>query len=208
MSETQNKFTRFWNELKRRKVVRVTIIYASTAFILLQLISILIQPLHLPQWVMTFFVVFLLVGFPIVVILSWIFDITPEGVERTATGTAGQTEEVPAKTSKKRIFILDTIIIVLLVIVAILVYPKIFKNENSGKANSELEKSIAVLPFRNDSPDEGNAYIINGLMEEILNKLEKIEDLKVVSRTTVERYRDTKLILGEIGKELNVNYIL
>jgi hypothetical protein len=85
MADQSNRFSNFWQELKRRKVVKVTIIYASIAFILLQLISILIEPLHLPQWVMTFFVVLLLEGFPIVVILSWIFDITPQGIEVTSS---------------------------------------------------------------------------------------------------------------------------
>src|SRR5680860_1675998 len=110
MTNQSNRFLKFWNELKRRKVVKVIIIYASTTFILLQLVSILIEPLHLPPWVMTFFVVLLLVGFPIVIILSWIFDITPQGVERTAPLSEGQTEEVPAKSSKRRILILDAVI--------------------------------------------------------------------------------------------------
>ena len=70
------------------------------------------------------------------------------------------------------------------------------------------EKTIAVLPIRNDSPDADNAYIINGFMEEILHKLTLIEDLKVVSRTSVEKYRDSDLSIKKIGKELNVNYIL
>jgi len=199
----QNRLNKFWHELKRRKVVRVTIIYATVAFILLQLIDILVDPLHLPEWVMTFFVVLLLVGFPIVVILAWIFDITPEGIE--VTPPANQKVEVPPvpKTRRKEI-ILDTIIGVLLVVVIILAWPKIFNN-NSG---NNLEKSIAVLPFIDDSPEQGNDYIINGLMDEILNKLQKIKDLNVKSRTAVEAYRNQKKSIQEISKELNANYIL
>ena len=85
MTDESNKFSQFWQELKRRKVVKVVIVYATTAFILLQLVSILIEPLHLPQWVMTFFIVLLVVGFPIIVILSWIFDITKKGIEITSS---------------------------------------------------------------------------------------------------------------------------
>src|SRR5680860_107269 len=165
MTNQSNRFSKFWNELKRRKVVKVTIIYASTAFILLQLVSILIEPLHLPPWVMTFFVVFLLVGFPIVVILSWIFDITPQGIEVTQPVSGNEDKGQKAVVSKKKTYLTNGLIGVLLIIVAILVYPKLFKSGSRGNLNPELEKSIAVLPFRNDSQEEGNAYIVNGLME-------------------------------------------
>jgi TolB-like protein/AraC-like DNA-binding protein len=77
-----------------------------------------------------------------------------------------------------------------------------------GSKNTIKEKSIAVLPFVNYSPEEGTTYIINGLQEEILDKLEKIEDLRVKSRTSVEKYKDTKLSISTIAKELKVNYIL
>ena len=77
------KLSKFWKELKRRKVLGVIIVYATTAFILLQLLSILIEPLHLPQWVMTFFIVLLVVGFPIAIIFSWIFDVSSKGIQKT-----------------------------------------------------------------------------------------------------------------------------
>jgi len=73
---------------------------------------------------------------------------------------------------------------------------------------SKLEKSVAILPFRNDSKDEENTYFINGLMEEVLNNLQKIKDLRVISRTSVEQYRDQTKPIPEIAKELGVNYIV
>jgi TolB-like protein/cytochrome c-type biogenesis protein CcmH/NrfG len=73
---------------------------------------------------------------------------------------------------------------------------------------SKLEKSIALLPFKNDSPDEENTYFINGLMEEVLNNLQKIKDLRVISRTSVEQYRNQTKPIPEIAKELGVNYIV
>ena len=85
MNEVQNKFTKFWNELKRRKVVKVIILYSTTAFILLQVVSLIVEPLHLPDWTMTLFIVILIIGFPIAIIFSWIFDITPEGIQVTVT---------------------------------------------------------------------------------------------------------------------------
>ena len=104
MTDHQSKFSKFWNELKRRKVIRVVIVYATTAFILLQLISILIEPLHLPHWVMTFFIVLLLVGFPIAVIFSWIFDITPSGIEVTHSSKENSTPTKISLFSKKILF--------------------------------------------------------------------------------------------------------
>ena len=82
----------------------------------------------------------------------------------------------------------------------------IFKPFSSKQFN--LEKSIAVLPFKNDSNDSTNVYIINGLMESILNNLQKIEDLRVISRTSVEKYRNTPKIIPEIARELNVKYFV
>jgi TolB-like protein len=156
MTNQPGRFIKFWQELKRRKVVKVIVIYASTTFILLQLISILIEPLHLPQWVMTLIIVLLALGFPIAIIFSWIFDVTSKGIEVTQTD----------------------------------------------------DKSIAVLPFTNDSNDSSNIYIINGLMESILNNLAKIKDLRVLGRTSVEVYRNNPKLIPEIARELNVKYIV
>ena len=207
MSDQPNKFTKFWQELKRRKVVKVTIIYATTAFILLQLIDMLIKPLHLPDWIMTFFVVLLLVGFFIVVILAWIFDVTPHGIEVTPS-VDQKIENTITFQSRRKETILDIIIGILIIVVVILVWPKLFNSRKNGPLNPDLEKSIAVLPFIDDSPEKGNSYIINGLMDEILNKLEKVNDLSVKSRTDSEKYRDSQKSIKEIANELGVNYIL
>ena len=110
---------------------------------------------------------------------------------------------VPQRTNKKRTVLLLSVFLILAT-VTILFF--IFNPFN--KEEITLEKSIAVLPFIDDSPDEGNTYIINGLREEILNKIEKIKDFKVVSRTTSENYRDSKKSVHEIAEELQVNYIL
>lgn len=207
MTYNSNRFTKFWQELKRRKVVKVIIIYASTAFILLQLISILIEPLHLPQWVMTFFVVLLLVGFPIAVIFSWVFDVTPEGIKVTKP-VSGEGQDIVPVFSKRKTNITNGIIAVLLIVVVVLVWPRIFKNDKTGNISQELDKSIAVLPFKNDSQDSANVYIINGMMESILNNLSKIKDLRVISRTTVENYRNNLKNIPEIAQELDVSYIV
>ena len=95
-----------------------------------------------------------------------------------------------------------------MIIVVALAYPKLVNGIDESKLDQDLERSIAVLPFINDSNDPTNVHIINGLMESILNNLQKIEDLKVVSRTSVEKYRNSKKTISEIAKELNVNYFI
>jgi len=108
---------------------------------------------------------------------------------------------VPPK-RKKTTIIVGSLIALTLIFLGFLFVPKLFKSQG------QYEKSIAVLPFRNDSPDEENQYFINGTMEAILDNLCKIEDLKVISRTSVEQYRNTTKSIPQIAKELNVSYIL
>ena len=203
----QGFIVKFWQELKRRKVVKVLIIYTSLSFILLQLLDILIEPLFLPQWMMTLVIVLLGIGLPIAVIFSWIFDITPAGLEVTQPiDNKGILSKELIKGNKE---LLSTILIVfLLIVVVVLVYPKIFGNSDVGNQHPKLDKSIAVLPFINDSNDDENIYIVNGVMESVLNNLQQIKDLSVISRTSVEKYRNNPKTIPEIYKELNVSYFI
>ena len=114
-------------------------------------------------------------------------------------------EQAVQPTSKKRK--LPKILIGLLIVLCVLIPFSVFLI-HKGSNSSIKEKSIAVLPFVDYSPEEGTTYIINGLQEEILDKLEKIEDLRVKSRTAVEKYKESKLSISTIAKELKVNYIL
>ncbi len=83
MPHNQNSLIQFWQELKRRKVVRVITVYAAAAFVILELTDIVAPSLGLPDWILNFIIILLCVGFIIAIILSWIFDVTPEGIERT-----------------------------------------------------------------------------------------------------------------------------
>jgi TolB-like protein/AraC-like DNA-binding protein/Tfp pilus assembly protein PilF len=197
----------FWQELKRRKVVKVIVVYATISFILLQLISILIEPLYLPDWSMTLVIVLLAIGFPIAIVFSWIFDITPDGIEVT------QSIDTPTKESKKGFIrqnqvLVGSVTTALIMVLLFYAYPSLFQNGSQTEVNPELEKSIAVLPFKNDSNDSTNVYVINGLMESILLNLQQIKDLRVISRTSVEKYRNSNMTIPEIAKELNVNYFV
>jgi len=203
----QGSIVKLWQELRRRKVVKVIVIYASISFILLQLLDILIEPLFLPQWMMTLVIVLLGIGLPIAVIFSWIFDITPAGLEVTQPiNNKGNLSKEVIKGNKG--FLSTVFIVFLLIVVAVLVYPKLFGNSAVGNERPKLEKSIAVLPFINDSNDDENIYIVNGVMESVLNNLQQIENLSVISRTSVEKYRNNPKTISEISKELDVSYFV
>jgi len=196
-----NKLSRFWQELKRRKVVQVITVYAGAAFVIIELINNIAEPLRLPEWTPTLVIVILLVGFPLAVIFSWIFDISPEGgIVKTEPADRIKSGAIPGISNGWKIasYISFAVIVGLIVLNII---PRTGKKEI-------LDKSIAILPFRNDSPDKENAYFINGTMESILNDLSRIKDLRAISRSSVEKYRDSAVNIPDVAKELMVSYVL
>ena len=200
-----NKLSHFWQELKRRKVVRVITVYAAAAFVILELLSIIIEPLRLPEWTLQFAIVFLCIGFIIAIILSWIYDINPEeGIVKTEPADKVKKEDEAISSNSWRI----ASYISFVVIVAFVIY-HILSTNNRSLEITDFEKSIAVLPFQNLSDEEGNEYFVDGLVEDLLNKISVIEELKVISRTSSDMYRErgTKSV-PEIASELNVSYII
>ncbi len=194
----------FFQELKRRKVVRVITVYAAAAFVILELMSIVVEPLQLPGWTLSLVIVLLVIGFILAVILSWIYDAHPEGGWIKTTDHR-QEGEGPRHTDSKSWKIASYISFMA---IAVLIVLQFFNPRKQGSPSSELEKSIAVLPFKNDSNDSTNLYIVNGLMESLLDNLQKIEDLRVISRTSVEKYRHNPLTIPEIARELNASYLV
>jgi tetratricopeptide (TPR) repeat protein len=180
-----SKLSQFWQELKRRKVFQVVAMYAASAFIILEVADIVLPRLGLPDWTVTFVIILLIIGFPIAVIFSWIFDITPQGVRKTAPIETEEESNVDRNNQeyfqhKKSFQINHAIIIVLLVIVGILVYPKIFKKgtaeiprDNSGKV------SIAVMPFRNLTSDTLFNVWQQGVQNLIIGSLSNSTELSV-----------------------------
>jgi len=203
MPTNPNKLSQFWQELKRRKVLRVITVYAAVAFVILQLVEILAPSLRLPDWTMNLILVLLIVGFIITVIVSWVYDVTPEGIEKTKPAHKLKVEEKAISSNSWKI----ASYISFVVIVTLIVLNIIPRTKRSG-ITEILDKSIAVLPFKNDSPNQERMYFINGTMEAILDNLCKIEDLRVPGRTSVEQYRDNPKPIPTISQEMNVSYIL
>ncbi len=203
MPEKSKDPFQFWEELKRRRVIRVITVYAAAAFVLLELVDIISEPFGLPDWTLKLVTVLLVVGFIISVILSWIYDVTPEGIEKTKPSKEVESVEAPPASKGWRI---ATFVSVLIIIAFVVFY--IVGNNKKSFDISKLEKSIAVLPFRNDSPNQERMYFINGTMESILDNLCKIEDIRVVSRNSVEQYRDNPKPTPVVAEEMNVGFVL
>ena len=201
--KSDNPF-KFWEELKRRKVVRVITVYAAATFVILELVSIIVEPLRLPEWTLSFVIVLLSIGFIISVILSWVYDITPEGILKTKPSKELSKIEKPTTSN---IWKLTTFVSILIIIAFVVFY--IAGNIKKPIDIPELEKSIAVLPFNNLSEEKGNEHFVDGLVEDLLNRISVIEELRVTSRTSSDMFRERGVkSIPEIANELDVSYIL
>jgi TolB-like protein/Flp pilus assembly protein TadD len=206
MAQKLNSFERFWQELKRRKVVHVITVYAAIAFGILQLVDIISPSLHWPDWTMTFVIVLLCIGFIIAVFVSWVYDITPAGLRKTKpVSTVKHSDHTTTPTSsgwKIATYVSGVIIVALVAF-------NFISRRNLNADISKLDKSIAVLPFLNESPVDSNKYFINGIMEEVLTNLQKIKEFRVLSRTSTDQYKDQdRPTIPEIARKLNVNYVV
>jgi TolB-like protein/tetratricopeptide (TPR) repeat protein len=197
-----NKLSQFWHELKRRNVVRVITVYTGAAFVILSLVDMIREPFELPNWSFKLVIVLLSAGLIIAVILSWIYDIHPEGgMVKTKPVGKSKPEDVPKSSGGWKI----ASYISFVVIVGLIVLNIITRSDHDRK---DLEKSIAVLPLEYLSEDPGKEYLANGVLDAITGHLSLIEGLRVMPRTSVEQYRENKKSAKEIGEELDVSYLI
>ena len=189
----------FFAELKRRNVYKVAIAYGVVAWLLIQIATQVFPFFEIPNWTVRLVVLLIAIGFPIALIIAWAFELTPEGLKRTEAADAA-----PSRRSARRTWIY-------VVIVASVISAGVFLlgRSISFKQGTELpEKSIAVLPFENRSRDPDNAYFAEGVQDEILTRLAKIADLKVISRTSTQKYKSVPDNLRDIARQLGVANIL
>src|SRR5881398_3575953 len=178
----------FFAELKRRNVYKVAIAYGVVAWLLMQVASQIFPFFEIPNWAVRLVVLLLVIGFPVALILAWAFELTPEGIKRTEIA-----DELPKKSGRSSAWIY--VIIVTGTIGAGLVF--FGRYTSSRQSPKTAEKSIAVLPFENRSEDKENAYFAEGVQDEILTRLSKIADLKVISRTSTQKYKSARDNLRE-----------
>ena len=146
--------SRFWQELKRRNVLKVIAMYAGGAYVLIELANNVADPLHLPEWIPRMLIILALIGFPLVAILSWIFDITPEGIKKTEPESDEQEKEGPPIHSRRAIKGSDVVILILAVAVCVLLYPRLFKHDRFTDIRDDDKRiSVVVMPFQNMTPD-------------------------------------------------------
>jgi TolB-like protein/Tfp pilus assembly protein PilF len=193
----------FLTELKRRNVYRAAVAYGVVAWFLTQLTTQVFPLFEIPNSAMRFVVIALVVGFPIAMLLSWLYELTPEGIVRTEDLRPAQARSIQRATGR----ILDFIIIgALLLVIAMLIVGRFPFYRQTGESISQ--KSIAVLPLENLSGDPDNAYFADGIQGEILTKLAGIGDLKVISRSSTAKYKSKPEDLKTVARELGVATVL
>ena len=195
---------KFFAELRRRNVYRAGVIYAMSAWLLIQVATQVFPFFEIPNWVVRAIIVVLALGFPVALALAWAFELTPEGIVKTDDVPPGKS--VRWQTGRK----LDFVIIgILTVAITSLLYLRFSPSHRRDRAAEIPEKSIAVLPFANLSDDKENAFFAEGIQDDILTSLSRIGDLKVISRTSVLSYREiNRRNTREIGEALGVAYLL
>jgi TolB-like protein len=223
----------FFSELKRRNVVRVGIAYAIGTWVVLQAVDLLLDLIGAPTWTLQLFAIAAVIGFPITLVFSWVFEMTPDGIKLESQ--IDHNHPPMAHTGRK----LDRVIIVALVIaVALLLVDRfigdtflfpLLKNDTAAPAAtlgnervqpepplvqvsetiaSDEPQSIAVMPFVNMSGDPEQEFFSDGIAEEILNVLTRIPDLKVAARTSSFKFKGAQVDASEIGQQLQVNHLL
>jgi adenylate cyclase len=194
----------FLSELKRRNVYKVAVAYAVVAWLLIQAASILFPTFEAPPWVMKVFVAVIVLGFPVALVFSWAFEITPEGIKRESEIEAGKS--ITHHTGRK---IVGITVVVAIIATALFVFqlirPRLTSTSSpSTSLNALPEKSVAVLAFANLSDDKGSEYFSDGISEELLTVLQKIPGLRVAARTSAFSFKGKSATAQEIGQKLGV----
>ena len=182
----------FFEELQRRKVYRVAAGYIVAAGFLIQIASAAFPAWELPNWSLRLVIVLLLIGFPIALVLAWAYDITPQGIQGTP--------KTPGVHRRRNLILLIAFAVIISASAGFFLLPR--------AVWQKIDKSVAVLPFQNLSSDPDNAYFADGIQDEVLTRLAKIGDLKVISRTSTQGYQSGPGNLAEIAKQLGVANIL
>src|SRR5437762_10144063 len=198
----------FFAELKRRNVYKVAVAYAIVAWLLVQIATQVFPFLEIPNWIVRLVIALVAIGFPIALVIAWAFEITPQGIERTEIADA-----MPAAAGQKKHAWIYVVVIGAAISVALFFLGRYTAQSQEGgrppaAAGSLPQKSIAVLPFDNLSEEKGNAYFAEGIQDEILTRLAKVADLKVISRTSTQHFKSAPDNLPQIAKQLGVMHIL
>jgi adenylate cyclase len=199
------KIDNFFGELKRRKVYKVAVAYIIASWALSQGIAQVFPVFDVPNWVIRLIVLFIIIGLPIALVLAWMFELTPQGIMRTEAADAMPQAARP----KKHVWIYVVVIGAAISIGLFFLGRYTAGNKTAAATPNELPaKSIAVLPFVDLSQAKDQEYFCDGISEEILDALAKVEGLRVVARTSSFSFKGKNADVAEIARKLNVQNVL
>lgn len=193
----------FFEELKRRNVIKAAIAYAVVGWVLLQVLALILPNVGAPEWVMKTITILAIVGFPIWVFIAWVYEVTPDGLKKTEK--VSKDDSITATTNKR----LNVLILVgLLIAIGVSFINRPDQTGTNAKELVALDNSIAVLYFDDLSSGGDTEWFCDGVTEDILTNLSKFKNLKVTSKTSTKRYKKSDKSIPEIAKELGVSYIV
>ena len=195
----------FFAELKRRNVYKVGAMYAVAGWLLVQIVTQVFPIFDISAFVQRLIVLAIVAGFPVALVLSWIYELTPQGIVKTDEVDAGASI-TPQTGQRLNRAIIGVLSLAVLVLLAQLLWPRL--HADSTESSAAADRSIAVLPFANLSSDADNAYFADGIQDEVLTRLAKVGALKVISRTSTLQYATRPTRLKEIGEQLGVANIV
>jgi len=220
----------FFDELKRRNVIRVAIAYVVVGWLIMQFADVVLNNIEAPSWVFQVIMLVLAIGLPLVLLFAWAFEMTPEGIKREKD--VDRSQSITPHTGKK---LNNTILILMALAIGYLLFDKFstpaqpgsdhFSQQTTGQTTDTSEKSaltpveaipepavnrqsIAVLPFDNRSRNVDDEYFTEGIHDDLLTNLARIASLKVISRTSVTQYKDTEKTIPQIAEELGVATVM
>ena len=199
--------------------MRVVGVYAAVGWVIMEVSATVLPNLGFPQWMLSSLIVLIILGFPVAMVVAWVYDMTPDGIRATDSINEDAVSSKDAERPRKQqsLPLLLATAAVPTVIFGVLAFVFYFKARSVSDelvmitntlAEAEVDRSIAVLPLENMSPDPDNAFFADGVQEDILTNLSKIQDMLVISRSSTLRYRTGERNLKQIGKELGVRYIV
>ncbi len=195
----------FFSELRRRNVFRVAVAYAIVGWLLVEVASVVLPTLLLPDWTLRILVFFVILGFPLALFFAWAYELTPEGLKKEKD--VDRSQSITRQTGRKLDFAIIGVLAIAVVLFAVDKFVWVGEGPATGVAVSDDRKSIAVLPFENMSREEANESFTIGIHDDVLTHISRISALKVISRTSVERL-DRTMSVHEIGETLGVATIL
>ncbi|MDJ0653515.1 MAG: hypothetical protein QNJ40_05125 [Xanthomonadales bacterium] len=201
----------FFDELKRRNVIRVAILYAVSSWLVLQVADVLSGLLGLPDFSLRLVGFILLLGFPLVLVFSWVYELTPEGVKRESEVV--RDDSITRHTGRRLNLMTIALVLVGIAVVAVdrLILPEAANQapeQQVAAVDTHGEKSVAVLPFVNMSSDEENEYFSDGIAEELLNVLVQVDGLRVASRTSAFSFKGKDVDIPTVAQALDVQHVV